>query len=112
LGRAPCSGQHHTLWYNGLEIVIAGANELEIVIAGAIAMVHVVPVGMLRQYVGGQEAMTLEGWAGRPVRALIESLGIPSALVGAVLIHGTLVTKDHLLQAGEEVKLIPLVGGG
>lgn len=75
-------------------------------------MIRVVPVGMLRQYVGGQESMSLAGWAGRTVRALIESLGMPSPLVGAVLIHGNLVTKDHLLQEGEEVKLIPLVGGG
>lgn len=75
-------------------------------------MVRVIPVGMLRKYVDGQEMMDLEGWAGRSVRALLESLGMPSPLVGAVLIHGDLVTKDHLLQDGEEVKLIPLVGGG
>jgi len=75
-------------------------------------MIRVIPVGLLRQYVGGQEAMALEGWAGRPVRALLEGLEMPSPLVGAVLIHGTLVTKDHVLAEGEEVKLIPLVGGG
>ena len=75
-------------------------------------MIRVIPVGLLRQYVGGQEALALEGWAGRSVRALIEALGIPSPLVGAVLIHGILVNKDHLLQEDEEIKLIPLVGGG
>ena len=75
-------------------------------------MIRVILVGMLRQYVDGQESVTLTGWAGRPVRSLIESLGLPSALVGAVLIQGTLVTKDYLLQEGEEIKLIPLVGGG
>jgi len=75
-------------------------------------MVQIIPVGMLRKYVNGQETMALEGWAGRSVRKLIEHLGMPSPLVGAVLIHGELVTKDHLLQDGEEVKLIPIVGGG
>jgi molybdopterin converting factor small subunit len=91
-------------------LILCGIMKLQN--AGAVAMIHVIPVGMLRPYVSGQEAIALEGWAGRPVRALIENLGIPSALVGAVLIHGTLVTKDYLLQEGEEVKLIPLVGGG
>ena len=75
-------------------------------------MVRVIPVGMLRKYVDGQEMMELQDWAGRPIRALLESLGMPSPLVGAVLIQGDLVTKDYLLQEGDEVKLIPLVGGG
>ncbi len=75
-------------------------------------MIRVLPVGMLRQYVDGQESLVMEGWAGRPVRDLLTSLGIPSPIVGAVLIHGQLVFKDHLLQEGEEIKLIPLVGGG
>jgi sulfur carrier protein ThiS len=75
-------------------------------------MIRVIPVGMLRQYVGGQEAMALDGWDSRSVHQLLEHLGIPSPLVGAVLIGGRLVLKDYLLQEGEEVKLIPLVGGG
>ena len=76
------------------------------------AAIRVIPVGMLRQYVAGREAFSIEGWAGRPLRALIEHLGIPSVLVGAVLVNGLLVQKDHPLQDGEEIKLITLLGGG
>jgi sulfur carrier protein ThiS len=76
------------------------------------AVIQVVPVGILRQYVGGQEALSLEGWAGRPVRELIEALGIPTVLVGVVLADGNLVQKDYALQGGEKIKLIALIGGG
>jgi len=76
------------------------------------APIHVIPVGMLRQYTDGQEALDLEGWAGRPVREMLEDLGIPSPLVGGVLVGGVLVQKDYRPQDGEEVKLIPLLGGG
>ncbi len=75
-------------------------------------MVHVILVGMLRQYADGRDRLSLEGWAGRSVRQLIASLGIPSELVGAVLVGGKLVKKDDLLQDGQEVKLIALIGGG
>ncbi|MGB9724063.1 MAG: MoaD/ThiS family protein [Chloroflexia bacterium] len=75
-------------------------------------MVRILAVGILRQYAGGQEALSIEGWAGRPVREVLDHLGIPSALVGAVLVNGSLVQKDHLLQEGDEVRLIPLLGGG
>ena len=75
-------------------------------------MIRVILVGLLRQYNDGQETQSLEGWAGRPVHQLLDHLGIPSQLVGAVLIGGRLVPKDHLFQEGEEIKLIPLVGGG
>ncbi len=76
------------------------------------AEISVIPVGMLRQYVGGKERLALAGWAGRSISELLETLGIPSALVGVVLIGGQLVDKGHLLQDGEEIKLIALVGGG
>ncbi len=75
-------------------------------------MVRVIAVGILRQYAGGQEPISLEGWAGRPVHEMLDHLGIPSALVGAVLVNGSLVQKDHLLQEDDEVRLIPLLGGG
>lgn len=74
--------------------------------------VRVIPVGMLRQYVGGQEALQLEGWAGRTVREMLDALGIPSAIVGGVFAGSTLVQKDYRLQEGDEIRLIALLGGG
>lgn len=76
------------------------------------APIRIVPVGILRGYSPAQEPVVLQGWAGRPVRDALLHLGIPSALVGAVLANGQLVQKDHTMQDGEEIKLIPLIGGG
>lgn len=76
------------------------------------AVIRIVPVGILRSYSSNQRIVSLEGWAGRPVRDALQHLGIPSALVGAVLVDGRLVQKDHPMQDGEEIKLIPLIGGG
>jgi len=77
-----------------------------------LAAIQLIPVGILRQYVGGQEALDLEGWAGRLVRDLLADLAIPSPLVGGVLVDGILVQKDYRLRDGDKVKLIPLLGGG
>jgi sulfur carrier protein ThiS len=74
--------------------------------------IRVIPVSHLRKYVEGNELLDLEGWGGRTARELIEHLGIPSVIVGAVLVDGRLVRKDSLLQDGTEVKLVPLLGGG
>jgi sulfur carrier protein ThiS len=62
--------------------------------------------------VDGQESLSLEGQAGKSVWELLETLTIPSELVAAVLVNGRLVQKDHRVQNGDEVKLIPLLGGG
>jgi len=80
--------------------------------SGATAAIRIIPVGILRSYSPAQEPVLLQGWAGRPVRDALQHLGIPSALVGAVLVDGQLVQKDHAMQDGEEIKLIPLIGGG
>jgi sulfur carrier protein ThiS len=74
--------------------------------------IRVVPVGIIQRYVDGQETLSLEGQAGKSVRALLESLSIPSELVAAVLVNGRLVQKGYRVQDGDEIKLIPLLGGG
>ena len=74
--------------------------------------IRLIPVGPLRRYVEGAAALDLEGWAGRPVRDLLAHLGIPSEIVGAVLVDGRLVAKGDPLPEEGEVKLIPLLGGG
>lgn len=43
---------------------------------------------------------------------VLEALGIPSALVAIVLINGRQELKNYVLQDGDIVKLVPLVGGG
>lgn len=77
-----------------------------------LASIRVVPVGPIKRYVGGQETVSLEIGNGESIRDLLGILSIPSELVGAVLANGRLVHKDYRVGDGEEIKLIPLLGGG
>lgn len=74
--------------------------------------IEVIPVGHLRRYVDGQERFEAERWAGQSVRVMLADLDIPSPVVGVVLANGRLVMKDYVLQGGDEIKLIPILGGG
>ena len=69
-------------------------------------------VGTLKKYTQGQEKMFFEPEGECRVSELLEELGIPSPLVAIVLVNGKQVSKDYALKEGDEVKLIPLVGGG
>ena len=73
--------------------------------------VEITAVGLLTKYIGDRETpMVMEG--GQTITEVIEALGIPSVLVAVVLINGRQESKDYVLQDGDIVKLIPLVGGG
>ena len=58
----------------------------------------------------GRESLSVE--AGRTVYQLLEELGIPSDLVAVVMVNGHQRSKSYLLREGDQVKLIPLIGGG
>jgi len=73
--------------------------------------VEITPVGLLNKYIGGRETPIVAG-GGQTVTEVLEALGIPSALVAVVLINGRQELKDYVLQDGDMVKLMPLVGGG
>lgn len=75
-------------------------------------MIRVIPVSIVRQYVEGKEQLTLEGRAGQTIQQLLLELGIPSEVVTGVLVNGQLKGKDYRLQEGDEIKLIPVLGGG
>ena len=46
------------------------------------------------------------------VAGVCQEIGLPIDLVSLFLVNGELRSKDYLLQANDEVKLIALVGGG
>jgi len=66
--------------------------------------------GLLSKYAQGRREVEIEG--GLTVERALEVLGIPSPMVGIVLVNGIQVTKDYFLQGNEVVKLVPLIGGG
>lgn len=72
--------------------------------------VRVIPVGFLRDRFP-QGELILDS-AGQTVSQILARLSVPPDLVGVVLVNGRQVTKDTALQDGDEVKLVPFVGGG
>ncbi len=70
--------------------------------------VKVVPVGMLKKYL----SETVTANSHQTVHQLLDGLGIPADLVAVVMVNGRQEPKSYLLQEGDQVKLVPLVGGG
>ena len=73
--------------------------------------VEITPVGLLREYIGNRETRIVTG-EGQTIAEVLEALGIPAVLVALVLINGRQELKNYVLQDGDVVKLVPLVGGG
>ena len=71
---------------------------------------HIKPVGMLKSYVGGQNEVSVE--AGRTVREAIAALGIPPGIVALVMVNEEQQPKDYVLQDGDTVRLLAVIGGG
>lgn len=69
----------------------------------------VIPVGILKRYVT-QETVTAS--PGQTVHQLLDDLGISPDLVAVVMVNGRQEAKSYLLQESDQVKLVPLVGGG
>ncbi len=65
---------------------------------------------MLKEYTGGQGRLELA--AGPTVREMLEGIGIPPALVAAVVHQGRLLSKEYRPQDGETIKVLAVSGGG
>ena len=68
------------------------------------------PYGILKSYVGDQKEMTVA--AGHTVRETMTALGIPPDVVAGVFVNDEQQTKDYVLQEGDIVKLLAVIGGG
>lgn len=68
------------------------------------------PYGILKEYLHGQNEAALP--AGRTVRQALAELGIPSEVVALVVVNDEQQDKDYLLQDGDVVKLMAVIGGG
>ena len=73
-------------------------------------MTIVRPVGTLKSYIGGQTEVAVD--AGRTVREAMTALGIPPEIVALVLVNEVQQAKDYVVQDGDVVKLIAVIGGG
>jgi sulfur carrier protein ThiS len=65
---------------------------------------------MLKDYLGEFKEASVE--AGLTVRESMKIIGINSDLVAGVFVNGEQQTKDYILQDGDIVKLLAVIGGG
>ena len=68
------------------------------------------PLGMLKDYLGEFKEASVD--AGIPVRQAIIKIGINPDLVAGVFVNEEQQTKDYILQDGDIVKLLAVIGGG
>lgn len=75
--------------------------------------IHVRAVGFLRQYTNKNlQVIETDMPEHSTVRDLLCRLQIPEGEVLRVAVNGLLAPFDRLLQAGDEVRIIPPFGGG
>ncbi len=73
-------------------------------------------IGLLKEYFGGEPEREVE--AGRTVRETLRAAGIPPEIVAMVMVTqaATLAedqqSKDYVIQEGDTIKVIAVVGGG
>jgi sulfur carrier protein ThiS len=68
------------------------------------------PLGMLKTYIGNLKETSVE--SGFSVRETLTLLGINPDLVAGVFINNEQQTKDYIIQDGDEVKIMAVIGGG
>ena len=68
-------------------------------------------LGPLQDYLKDLQEVTLTP-EGEPVSRILQDLGIPSELVAAVVANDELVQKSYIPKAGDEIKLLMVLGGG
>lgn len=68
------------------------------------------PYGMLKSYIGGKTETVVE--AGRTIRQVLVDFGMPPEMVALVLVNDEQQPKDYVLQDGDMVKLMAIIGGG
>ncbi|NJD59348.1 MAG: hypothetical protein C3F13_11745 [Anaerolineales bacterium] len=68
------------------------------------------PLGMLKTYIGDLKETSVE--AGRTVRETIHHIGINPELVAGVFVNNEQQSKDYVVQDGDVIKLLAVIGGG
>jgi sulfur carrier protein ThiS len=72
------------------------------------AILH--PYGILKSYIDGKPEVAVE--AGRTIRQVLQTLGMPPEVVALVLVNDEVQPKDYVLRDGDRIKLMAIIGGG
>ena len=68
------------------------------------------PSGALRDVVGGQAEVQVQ--SGRTVRETLSSIGIVPEVVALVVVNEEQRTKDYIIQEGDVIRVLAVIGGG
>lgn len=68
------------------------------------------PFGILKEYIGGEIETTVK--AGVSIRQAMVDFGMPPEVVAMVLVNDEQMGKDYIIQEGDYIKLIAVIGGG
>ncbi len=68
------------------------------------------PLGMLKSYLGELTETSVD--TGVSVRDTLTALGINPDLVAGVFVNDEQKSKDYILQDGDVVRLLAVIGGG
>jgi sulfur carrier protein ThiS len=68
------------------------------------------PSGALRDLVGGKAEVQVE--SGRTVRTTLADLGIVPETIALVVVNEEQKTKDYLIQEGDIIRVLAVIGGG
>ncbi len=68
------------------------------------------PSGALRDLVGGQAEVQVE--TGRTVRKTLAVLGIVPEVVALVVVNEEQRSKDYVIQEGDVIRVLAVIGGG
>lgn len=75
-----------------------------------------ISIGSLKQFCSdvnnGKDRLVVEGQEGRSIKVVCQEIGLPMKLISLYIVNGKAESKDHMLQHGDEIKLIALMGGG
>ena len=66
--------------------------------------------GALKDIVGGKASYDIE--PGRSVREVLVSLGIVPEVVALVVVNEEHQTKDYIIQDGDVIRALAVIGGG
>jgi sulfur carrier protein ThiS len=68
------------------------------------------PSGALRDLVGGKAEVPVE--SGHTVRETLAGLGIVPETIALVMVNDERQTKDYMIQEGDIIQVLAIIGGG
>jgi sulfur carrier protein ThiS len=68
------------------------------------------PSGALRSYIGERNEIQVE--VGRTVGETLSALKIPPEVIALVMVNEEQQSKDYVIQEGDVVRVLAVIGGG